>query len=134
LYASITNPLKVVRVGVRFINRLDLPNPNGGGVDLDQYLRTAPRIAPELPQQLESFFLRFQLLTAGEPPARLTITETGLEPANPDVVSILLDIDAFVQGIEVAGPTAWQFIERLRHEKNSAFESSITDATRKLIL
>ena len=65
LYSSITNPVKVTRVGVRFINRLDLPNPNGTGVELDQYLRTAPRIAPELPQHLESFFLRFQILIAG---------------------------------------------------------------------
>jgi uncharacterized protein (TIGR04255 family) len=62
LYAAVTNPVKVTRVGVRFINRLDLPSPNGAGVELDQYLRTAPRIAPELPQQLESFFCDFSCL------------------------------------------------------------------------
>jgi uncharacterized protein (TIGR04255 family) len=133
LYSSITTPVKVTRVGVRFINRLDLPNPGGAGVDLDQYLRTAPRIARELPQQLESFFLRFQILIAGNPPANLTITETGVAPFSPEVVSVLLDIDAFVQGLEVTAETAWQIIERLRHEKNSAFEYSITDATRSLI-
>jgi uncharacterized protein (TIGR04255 family) len=49
------------------------------------------------------------------------------------VVSVLLDIDAFVQGLEVTAETGWRIIERLRHEKNSAFEYSITDATRKLI-
>jgi uncharacterized protein (TIGR04255 family) len=64
----------------------------------------------------------------------LTITETGVAPARSDVVSILLDIDVFVQGIEVPGADAWQIVERLRHEKNSAFESSITDATRNLII
>jgi uncharacterized protein (TIGR04255 family) len=133
LYAGVTNPSKVVRIGVRFINRLDLPNPDGAGVDLDRYLRTAPRIAPELPQHLESFFLRFQLLLGGSPPARMTITETGVQPAGPDVVSILLDIDAFVQGVEVAAPAAWEILERLRHEKNSGFEWSITDAARLLI-
>jgi len=39
LYSSITNPVKVTRVGVRFINRLDLPDPDGTGVELDRYLR-----------------------------------------------------------------------------------------------
>jgi uncharacterized protein (TIGR04255 family) len=134
LYSSVTNPVRVARVGVRFINRLDLPNPDGAGVDLDRYLRTAPEIAPELPQHLESFFLRFQLLIAGEPPANLTITEMGVAPLTPGVVSVLLDIDAFVQGLDVTAGTAWQIIERLRQDKNFAFESSITDATRELIL
>jgi len=133
LYASVTNPVNISRVGVRFINRLDVPSSNGAGVELDQYLRTAPRIAPELPQQLESFFLRFQILIAGEPAANLTITETAMVPLTPNVVSILLDIDAFVQGLEAKPEAAWQIIERLRDEKNLAFESCITDATRKLI-
>ncbi len=134
LYSSITNPVNVTRVGVRFINRLDLPNKDGVGVELDQYLRTAPRIAPELPQRLESFFLRFQMLIAGDPPANLTITETGVAPFSPDVVSVLLDIDAFAQGLAVTAEAAWEIIERLRHQKNAAFECSITDATRELIL
>jgi uncharacterized protein (TIGR04255 family) len=134
LYSSITNPVRVTRVGVRFINRLDLPNPDGTGVELDQYLRTAPRIAADLPQHLESFFLRFQILIPGDPPANLRITEVGVTPLSPDVVSVLLDIDSFVQHLDVTSDAAWEIIEHLRHEKNSAFESSITDATRKLIL
>lgn len=134
IYSSITNPLKVNRVGVRFVNRLDLPLPPGEGVELDQYLRTAPKIAAELPQRLESFFLRFQLLVAGQPPANLTITETGVAPASPEVASVILDIDAFVQSLHATSESAWEIIERLRDEKNFAFESCITDATRSLIL
>jgi uncharacterized protein (TIGR04255 family) len=98
-YYAITKPVSISRVGVRFINRLDLPRADGAGVDLDQYLRTAPKIAAELPQRLESFFLRFQLLLPSEPPGNLTITETGVAPVSPDVVSVILDIDAFVAGI-----------------------------------
>jgi uncharacterized protein (TIGR04255 family) len=134
LYSSITNPVRVTRVGVRFINRLDFPNLDGAGVELDQYLRTAPRIAPELPQHLESFFLRLQIVFAGDPPAKVTITEMVVTPFTPDVVSVLLDIDAFVQGLDISTDAAWPIIERLRHEKNSAFEYSISDATRQLIL
>jgi uncharacterized protein (TIGR04255 family) len=134
LYCSITNPVKVNRVGVRFINRLDFPRSDGEGVELDEYLRTAPRIAPELPQRLESFFLRFQLVLAGEPMANVTITETGVAPASPDVVSVILDIDAFARSLQATSEDAWKIIERLRDEKNFAFESCITDATRKLIL
>ena len=57
-----------------------------------------------------------------------------MAPFIPEVVSVLLDIDAFVQGLDATPEAAWQIIERLRHEKNTAFESSISDATRKLIL
>lgn len=134
LYRSVTNPVRINRVGVRFINRLDFPRSDGEGVELDQYLRTAPRIAPELPQRLESFFLRFQLALAGEPMANVTITETGVAPASPDVVSVILDIDAFARSLRATSKDEWEIIERLRHEKNFAFESCITDATRKLIL
>ena len=75
------------------------------------------------------------MLIAGDPPANLTITETGVAPDSvPDVVSVLLDIDAFAQGLAVTAEAAWEIIERLRHQKNAAFECSITDATRELIL
>jgi|GEM_PF-3498808 len=78
--------------------------------------------------------MRFQILSTAKPPANLTITETVVAPLSTEVVSVLLDIDAFVQGLDETAGTAWQIIERPRHEKNFAFESSITDATRKLIL
>lgn len=131
-YRSVTQPIQVTRVGVRFINRLDIPHANTG-IELDNYLRTAPRIAPELPQRLESFFLRFQLVLDGEPQSNLTITETGVAPVSPDVVSLILDIDTFVQSLHATSDGAWQIIERLRDEKNFAFEACITEATRKLI-
>jgi uncharacterized protein (TIGR04255 family) len=134
LYRSITSPISVSRVGVRFINRFDFPKLTEAGIELDQYFRTAPRIAPELPQGLESFFLRFQLGIDGSPRTMLTITETGVAPTSPDVVSVMLDIDVFAQGLDVTVEEAWNIIERLRDQKNHAFESCITDEARKLIL
>jgi uncharacterized protein (TIGR04255 family) len=132
-YLDLLRPTRIGRVGVRFINRIDVPNVNPEGIELDHYFRTAPRIAPELPQQLASFFMRFQLKTKYKN-GSLVITETGAAPPVPNVVSIVLDIDAFVEGDpEFTPEEAWNRIDGLRHEKNGAFEACITDRVRDLI-
>ena len=133
LYREVTAPPGVSRVGVRYVNRLDLPRSASQGVELDQFLRTAPKIAPELPQSLESFFLRFQLALPGPRAGTLIITEAVVEPTSQEVISVVLDIDVFASNLDTTSEQAWEFIERFRDQKNLAFESCITEATRALI-
>ncbi|MCO6459644.1 MAG: TIGR04255 family protein [Pirellulaceae bacterium] len=45
VYRNRLNPQGVARIAVRCINRIDLP---GDSVDLKEYFRTSPEIAPEL--------------------------------------------------------------------------------------
>jgi uncharacterized protein (TIGR04255 family) len=129
---SVLHPQRITRVGVRYINRIDIPDPNGTGIDLDVYFRTAPRIAPELPQAMKTYFVRVEL-PVSDPHGILIITETAVFPPSPDVVSALLDIDAVVQNVDLDIPNAWRTVEELRHKKNAAFEACITDAVRDLI-
>jgi uncharacterized protein (TIGR04255 family) len=129
LYKSTMRPDRITRVGVRYINRIDVPTKSGG-IDLDEYFQTAPRIASSLPQGLESFFMRLQIPIEG---AMLLITETTAAPPRPDLVSTLLDIDVFAQRNNINDGNVWQIIERLRVEKNRVFEACITDRVRDLI-
>lgn len=132
IYSSVLNPTQVTRVGVRYVNRIDVPVSAGQGIELDDYFRTGARIAPELPQQLDAYFIRLQLplsLLKG----MLIITQAGVPPPSPLTVSTLLDIDAVVSGVSVDSATAWKIVDDLRAEKNLAFESSITDRVRDLI-
>ena len=131
-YASFCHPRTVTRVGVRYINRVDIPDPHGAGVDLDVYFRTAPRIASELPQAMKAYFFRVEL-PIQRPNGIVIITETGVPPAAPNVVSAILDIDAVVQNVQLGVEDAWGAVEQLRNEKNAVFEACITDATRELI-
>ena len=132
VYESVLHPCRITRVSVRYINRLDFPDPEGRGVDLDIYFRTAPRIAPELPQQMKAYFVRLEL-PFNEPNGVIIITETAAPPPSPGVVSTLLDLDVIMQNVSLDAEEAWRTIENLRDRKNAAFEACITDATRDLI-
>jgi uncharacterized protein (TIGR04255 family) len=129
IYKSILRPVQITRTGVRYINRIDI-SMKTGGIDLDEYFATAPRIASNLPQGLDGFFMRLQIPIEG---AMLLITETTVTPPEPGLMSMLLDIDVFVQDDKINDSGVWQIIERLRNEKNRAFEACITDKVRDLI-
>jgi uncharacterized protein (TIGR04255 family) len=49
IYRSIAKPSKLIRLAVRYINRIDMPLPLG---DFKDYLRTVPDVSPDLPQGL----------------------------------------------------------------------------------
>ena len=124
---------QITRVAVRYINRIDVADPDGRGIDLDRYLRTAPRIAPELPQMMRTYFVRLEL-EFKHPHGVVIITETAAPPPSPGIVAAVLDIDVIMQNVSFDAQTAWQTVEDLRHEKNRVFESCITDESRKLFV
>lgn len=132
IYESALHPTRINRVGVRFINRIDIPAPEGKGVDLDTYLHTAPRIPAELPQMMQTFFVRLQLEFQNKPKGTLVLTQTLVPPPLPGFVSAVLDLDFALHGIDADTTTAWMEIERLRHQKNATFEACIKDAAREL--
>ena len=53
--ATVLGLCRVVRMAVRYINRLDLPGP---GVDLKEYLKTWPEASADLAQPLASFLMQ----------------------------------------------------------------------------
>jgi len=62
VYRGAVNPKKVVRLAVRYVNRLDVP---GSSVDLDEYFQTAPRISDGLPDNLSGFFMQLRITNPG---------------------------------------------------------------------
>lgn len=130
IYKGICKPLAITRVATRFINRLELPGPS---VDFNDYLRTTPQIAPNLPQGLSGFFMQLQI-PQEDLHCMLLINEALVSPSSPETISVILDFDLFGQQdwqIE-EDEEVWAFLEQLRDRKNLAFEASITDKTRGL--
>jgi uncharacterized protein (TIGR04255 family) len=129
IYRRITTADQVTRVAIRTINRIDIP---GDSVDLQAYFRTAPQLSTDLPQQLDSFFLRLQLPFPGLP-GHAIINQTIVPPARPGVVSVVLDIDLFrVDNLPAGDVELWEIFESLHTTKNDIFEACITDVTRSL--
>lgn len=128
-YRSVASPQEVVRVAVRYINRIDIPLPLG---DFSEYLRTVPVVSPDLSQELAGYYMRLRI-PIPEIKSECILSEAIVEPAASDVVSVVLDIDVFrTEAVPDEDGDLWDFVEELRIRKNSVFESCITEKTRRL--
>jgi len=132
LYVEIFEPSAVLRLGVRYINRVPLPDAEN--IDLDSLLTAGPKIPLTLPQTLTQFVTRviFPLPAEG---IVLTVLQ-ALEPAPGDVAGrrahVVLDIDAACeQAMTPTAPGMWGRLDSLRDAKNMAFFGSLTEPTWK---
>jgi uncharacterized protein (TIGR04255 family) len=123
---------KLVHFGVRFINRIDIPIINDGGIDLSQYLRIGPTLPSELGfHDLETYFLTTQISYSDK--VRVTI-QTG--PAPETLIghsSVLLDIDVTLKtDLPQKIDAIPEIMLDLRRIKNTTFEACISDTARAL--
>ena len=130
VYVEVFEPSTVLRLGVRYINRVPLPETEK--VDLDGVLTAGPKIPPTLPQNLTQFVTRvvFPLPADG---IVLTVLQ-ALEPAPGDVsgrrAHVVLDIDAACEEtLSPIAPEMWGRLDSLRDAKNMAFFGSLTEPT-----
>jgi uncharacterized protein (TIGR04255 family) len=129
IYRSIAKPSKVTRVAVRYVNRIDIPLPLN---DFGDYLRTVPTVSSDLPQGLSRYFMQL-VMPLEEIKGNVIINETIIEPAKPEVVSIVLDIDVSRSNdLPSTEEEIWALMEQLRTAKNNVFEACITDKAREL--
>lgn len=129
IYKAAAKPRKLVRVAIRYINRIDIPLPLR---DFKDYLRTVPEVSPELSQELDGYFMRL-VLPLKDINSQCLVNEAIIEPVDPNVVSVALDIDVFrTEDLPSEEDEIWEFFEILRDRKNMVFEACITDKAREL--
>lgn len=130
VYLSAPLPMRVARIGLRYINEINIPLPN---VDLEEYLTEPPRIPSSLPQSLDYFLTRL-VIPFPELQAKAIITQSLGQPGHVlPSVSILLDIDVLTNvSAEANSPKVWEIIDRFRDVKNKIFKSSIRPKTEEL--
>ena len=132
IYKEICRPTSVTRAAIRYVNQINIPTNEL--IELKDYLSTAPEVSPGLPQKvLQTFFLQLQI-PQQDLSCMLIINETIAPPTNPEMVTVILDLDLFRQQVwDSSDEDIWRFLEKLRQRKNEVFEASITDKTRELI-
>lgn len=129
IYQSVSNPHRINRLALRYVNRLDLPLPVG---ELKDYLRAVPEVSPDLPQNLSGYFMQLQI-PQEDLRALLILNQALIPPPTPEVVSVLLDID-LSREIELPDTEAiWEVLEQLHTRTEQVFEACITDRIRELI-
>lgn len=130
IYKSLTNPAAMTRLALRYINRLDIPLPVS---DLKNYLRTFPEVSSDLPQGLSGYFMQLQI-PQEQLETMLVLNQALVPPPAPNFISILLDLDLFLErDIPKDEIKLWEIVEQMHEQKNNAFEACITEQTRELI-
>lgn len=125
VYSALARPAVITRLAVRYLNRIPLPP---GPFELETYLRSAPIVPPELPQQVSGFLTR---VTIHDPATDIfaSIAQALEAYAHGQQSAVILDIDAFKQGEfgveDHAGVE--EIFNRLRALKNVVFFNSLTD-------
>ncbi len=123
----------IQRVGVRTINRIDIPQEAPDTIKFEDYIAFHPEVSAITSQPLAGYFIQatFQTVIARW---SATINSTMLIP--PPLLqhqSILLDIDVFrTENIPMNEKALLPIIEEAHGLKNDLFERCITDKARKL--
>lgn len=128
-FLSLKHIPTISRIAVRYINRIDIPSFNN---NIDEYLRTAPKISEDLIEKPSSFFMQI-VVPIKSINGNAVINQTIVNPVIMDTTAFMLDIDVFMDtALSANDPKIWNILEQLRIEKNRIFESSITEKTREL--
>lgn len=131
LYKDLVSP-EIVRVALRFINKIDIPLSPETVFDFDDYLTAGPIVPKGLPQGISSFLTRM-VINDPEIDAAAIITQAFEQIVDPKCVPIIFDIDVFKQESKgLSEEEAWKILEKLRDFKNKIFFASITEKIKEL--
>lgn len=128
-YLEIAQPEKVTRIGLRYINRIEIPFPIK---DFKEYILTIPEIAPNLPQGIARLFMQLSIPN-DDIQATAIVTEAMESTAGIQKLPFIFDIDVFQETLCNADePGFWEKFKKLRVFKNDIFFNSITEKTKEL--
>ncbi|MBI3245436.1 MAG: TIGR04255 family protein [Deltaproteobacteria bacterium] len=130
VYRNIANPEALTRIGLRYINRIEIPAKS---IELEAYFHAFPRIPEPIPQAFPSFVLHVDV--AYEKPSSVLRFILGSAPSEtPEKLTFILDLDMVGSGENV--PSMEQlgnWIEVAHEHVEAAFDASFTEKTHKEI-
>jgi len=129
-YRTLAKPTNVIRVALRYINRIEIPMPFK---DFKEYILTVPDLAPGLPQELSGFFTQL-VVPKPEIQATALILETMDKiDEGRKVLPFIFDIDVSCNNLfEPSSTEIWDKFEQLRGFKNQIFVNSVTAKAKEL--
>lgn len=126
-YWKVAEPKGISRIGIRYINKIVIPQPK---VEVNDYLKCAPPDVIELPDRMKNYGSRVEYFYDDE--VRLVLSNGLINPPMNDI-GLILDLDVIWEDVvPVAQDEALRKTEDLRNRERDAFEAVITDKTREL--
>lgn len=131
-WKKVAKTKQISRIGVRYINRIDIPLKGENKIELEDYLDFYPKV-PELGNSPMAEYLIQVTQPLSALPWSATIISTGLQSPLVNNISLLLDIDVFrTESIPMKNEDLWAMIAEARDIKNAVFQSCITQKTMEL--
>lgn len=129
-YRQVARPSGVRRLGLRYVNRLEVPGQN---VAIEDYLFALPSIPEKLPQQFSRWVQRVEIPYA-QLRGILALQSGSIHEEGQEDSAFLLDLDFSTSPLE-AMPLAHavEWVERAHDEVERAFEACITPTARQLL-
>ena len=126
-YWKVTEPIGVCRIGVRYLNKIIIPQK---AVAVERYLKCALPVVRGFPDRLNHFMSRIDY--AYEDDVRIVLSQGSIN-APQDHVGFLLDLDVIWENSQAVGQDeALARAEDLRNRERTAFEAVITDKAREV--
>src|SRR5947209_7499109 len=129
IYCEVAKPKGLRHVGIRYINRIEVPRSN---TSLESFFRIRPYIPPDLPQDIESFLIGVNLPYEDAKDA----LRIQLGTVNPDMSSMLvlsLEISyIFAKPGEIALEDTLGRVDKAQKHIEEAFEACLTDELKQV--
>ncbi|WP_190233820.1 MULTISPECIES: TIGR04255 family protein [unclassified Mesorhizobium] len=123
----------ITRVGMRFINRIDIPTAGLEHFDIRDYLKLQPLVPRIAEKPMSGYLVQASMPTANPNWDCNIASTTVLDPPLINHTSILLDIDVYrTRDIPSKAAEILPILEEARALKNTIFELCITDKAREL--
>ena len=122
-YSEAVGNVRVGRVGVRYVNRLNVPQVDQ--FSLDDYFTNAPKLFIKSRSEVDHFLTRLVLKLSDTPDVNAVVVQT-IDKLTDDRIPLILDIDVFAR---IAGDDeldVWDVLDELRHYKNDIFFNTMT--------
>jgi uncharacterized protein (TIGR04255 family) len=134
IWKSIAGTRVISRVGVRFINRIDIPVNGVEKIELEDYLSFFPKVPSFSDSPMENYFIQITKRTSNQLWST-NITSTIQPPPMIGYMSLLLDIDVYrTEEIPLNDEDLWGTISEARELKNGIFCRLITQRTAELFV
>ena len=126
--------LDLSRIGVRYVNRIDIPNVDNKLISINDYLH----IYGVIPNQIkgtapvQKYVMRIEY-PMGEDSCNVLLTTALIPSPMVGFASVLLDIDiSRMNELPRGTEEIWRLLESIRGLKNRVFEACVTDRAREL--
>jgi uncharacterized protein (TIGR04255 family) len=134
LYREIAKPAGVARIGLRYLNHVELPV---GTIELQDYFRLAPEVPEPIPQGFSAFLTQMTIpylnSESGLPESSLRITFGTADSDQPDKMRFILDLDMSTPEGPLAVEAAADWLDTSHARLDEAFTAAFTEKTHREI-